>query len=165
MVLDPFTALGLASNIVQFIDFASDLFLKSKELAKSTSGATKENEELEKATERLQHLCADLKWSCRTGPKTARRSDDEAVLSELASKCTATADDLLFALEGLRAQGGTKKLQSFRKALQTVWKKDKIREMEMKLATHRRELTLQLTAMQEYIHLRNCPGLSTDSTL
>jgi hypothetical protein len=153
MVLDPFTALGLASNIVQFIDFASELFSKSKELAKSASGATKENEELEKATERLQRLCSDLKWSCRAGSKAARRSDDEAVLSELASECTATADDLLFALEGLRARGGTRNLQSFRKALQTVWKKDKIREMETKLAAHRRELTLRLTAMQEYTHL------------
>ena len=153
MVLDPFSALGLAGNIVQFVDFASKLFSKSKELYKSSSGATKENQELEDATDTLRRLCASLKKVDQAGSKSAGRLNDEAVLRELANNCHVTANELLSALEHLKTRRPSKKLHSFRMALETVWKKDKIQAMEKKLISHRTELMLLLTAMQEYVHL------------
>jgi hypothetical protein len=60
MVLDPFSALGVAGNIVQFVDFSSKLFSNSREAYRSPNGATVENEELMKATRELQALCVSL---------------------------------------------------------------------------------------------------------
>ena len=152
MVLDPFSALGLAGNIVQFVDFASKLFSKSKELYKSSSGATKENQELEDATDTLRRLCASLKKVDQGGSKSAGRLNDEDVLRALANNCHVTANELLSALEDLRTRGPHGKWQSFRQALRTAWKEDKILAMENKLASYRSQLTLQLSAMQEYVH-------------
>jgi hypothetical protein len=152
MVPDPFSALGLAGNIVQFVDFASKLFSKSKELYKSSSGATNENQELEDATDTLRRLCASLRKVDQAGSKSARRLNDEGVLRELANNCNVTADELLSALEDLRTRGPRRKWQSFHQALRTVWKKDKIVAMENKLASYRSQLMLQLSAMQECVH-------------
>ena len=152
MVLDPFSALGLAGNIVQFVDFASKLFSKSKELYKSSSGATKENQELEDATDTLRRLCASLKKADQAGSKSAGRLNDEDVLRELANNCHVTANELLSALEDLRARGPHGKWQSFRQALRTAWKEEKIVAMENKLTSYRSQLTLQLSAMQECVH-------------
>jgi hypothetical protein len=152
MVLDPFSALGLAGNIVQFVDFASKLFSKSKELYKSASGTTRQNQELEDATDTLRRLCASLKKVDQGGSKSAGRLNDEGLLRELANNCHATANELLSALEDLRTRGPHGKWQSFRQALRTAWKEDKIVAMENKLTSYRSQLTLQLSAMQECVH-------------
>jgi hypothetical protein len=94
-----------------------------------------------------------LNPSGQVGSNTARRSHNENELTDLAKICTATAGELLSALEHLKTRRPSKKLHSFRMALETVWKKDKIQAMEKKLISHRTELMLLLTAMQEYVHL------------
>jgi hypothetical protein len=151
MVLDPFSALGLAGNIVQFVDFSSELFSKSKEIYKSASGATGENQELHKATETLRCLCGTLKRQGQAGSKSVPRSNDEAKLTELASRCNDTALELLSALEALRAKGPHKRFDCLHNALKAVWTKDRIKAMENKLASYRSQLMLQLSAMQEHV--------------
>ena len=167
MVLDPFSALGLAGNIVQFVDFASKLFSKSKDLYKSSNGATKENQELEDATDTLRRLCASLKKADHAGSKSTGRLNDENVLRELANNCHVTASELLSTLEDLRTRGSHGKWQSFRQALRTAWKEEKIVAMENKLTSYRSQLTLQLSAMQECVHhdISKILWVKTDSVM
>jgi hypothetical protein len=54
--MDPLTALGLASNIVQLISFSSDLVAKGREIYQSTDGTLVENLELETITKSLREL-------------------------------------------------------------------------------------------------------------
>ncbi|KAI9785343.1 MAG: hypothetical protein M1839_000361 [Geoglossum umbratile] len=149
MVVDPFSALGVAGNIVQFVDFTSKLFSKSRELYKSASGTTAENEELGKVTRELQALCVSLASATRTAPESARRGSNDAALRELSKSCKDAADELLTALGDLKAGGPHRRWQSFYQALRTVWKKEKIRAMEDKIASYRNVLGLQLMAMQQ----------------
>lgn len=53
-MLDPFTALSLAGNIVQFVDFSSKLVNEASEIYRS--GSTKANDELETVTNDLIDL-------------------------------------------------------------------------------------------------------------
>jgi hypothetical protein len=54
--MDPLTALGLASNIVQFVDFTSKLISTAHSLYTSTSGAKAEHLELEALANTLRGL-------------------------------------------------------------------------------------------------------------
>lgn len=46
MVLDPFSALSLASSIVQFVDFSSKLFSASFKIGSSATGVSRETEQI-----------------------------------------------------------------------------------------------------------------------
>jgi len=58
---DPLTALGLATNIIQLIDFTGDLISKTWEVSKSADGILVENLELEAITSSLQQLSNGLR--------------------------------------------------------------------------------------------------------
>ena len=165
MVLDPFSALGVASNIVQFVHLAGELFSKTKEISKSTSGITRDNEATVKATQRLQKLCETFSGfgikpyysadaSQDDGYSGAQLKGNEESLNknveEIASNCAAMAEDLLDALEKMRSKTPNKKFSNLRAALEMVWKKDKIKGMEIKLIERREELHLALTSILKY---------------
>jgi len=45
--MDPFTAIGLASNILSFIDFSAQLINGAREIYDSTTGTTEDNKSRE----------------------------------------------------------------------------------------------------------------------
>jgi hypothetical protein len=126
---NPFTALGLASNIVQFVDFGSKLISESRELYKSASGTTIESKDLRKATENLQQFCDKLVVPRQTA-STATRFSKEESLRNLTISCKDTAFALLLALRELAARGSHKKWQSIRVALKSVQKKSRSRSWQ-----------------------------------
>ena len=52
-MLDPLTAIGLASAIVQFVDYGSKVIGMASEMYKSADGALKDNAELEDWTTKI----------------------------------------------------------------------------------------------------------------
>ncbi|CZR54196.1 uncharacterized protein PAC_04079 [Phialocephala subalpina] len=58
--MDPLTALGLASNIIQLISFTSDLIAKGREIYRSADGGLIENLELETIAKSLPDLTSNL---------------------------------------------------------------------------------------------------------
>jgi hypothetical protein len=84
MVLDPFSALGLASNIVQFIDFGCKLLSTGRELHNSTDGVLESNIELEVITKDLIDLDEKL---MRSSGLLTLRSESERALQTLAASC------------------------------------------------------------------------------
>ncbi len=81
-MLDPLTALSIASSIVQFVDYGSKLLSKSYELYESADGTTIGNAELEVIAKDLQDL---NEWiQCPLRPRLvcsggAKKSDDVKV--------------------------------------------------------------------------------------
>jgi hypothetical protein len=58
--MEPLVALGLAANIVQLINFTTELVSKGHEMHRSDDGALVENSELQAVTENLQMLASQL---------------------------------------------------------------------------------------------------------
>jgi hypothetical protein len=54
---DPFTAIGLAGNIAQFIDFSCKLFSAARKINNSTSGLQSDEESLNDLYFKLQRFC------------------------------------------------------------------------------------------------------------
>ena len=114
MVLDPFSALGLAGNIIQFVDFGGKLLSHSAELYRSVDGALSFNKELEIITGDLRSLSANLAASSHSQSTALSGADNFP--TELASSCKVLADELLSKLAKLRVRGTYKKWKSVRQA-------------------------------------------------
>ena len=96
-MMDPVAALGLAGNIVQFVDFSCKILQDTKSLHKSTTGKSAENDV-------LQVICRDLMNldNALTAP-SAPGAIPESMRS-LASMCKELAAELLGILENIRVR-------------------------------------------------------------
>ena|SRR5438034_577290 len=140
--MDPFTAIGLAGNIITFIDFGFQVVSTAREIYGSNSGTTSENEDLEFLTGKVSNLALNL------DPKipTSQMTDDERNLNSVAVECTRLSNDLLDLLKNLKARktGSTK--ESLRAVWRNIWKKKEKTELEKRLERCRQLLHLQLTS-------------------
>ena len=96
-MLDPLTAIGLASAIVQFVDFGSKLIKGGSEIYKSVDGALAENSELEDITTKIHQLNGNILSPVSMNSGQLPTLDEEA-LTELAESCRTIAGELLFVL-------------------------------------------------------------------
>lgn len=170
ITMDPLTALGLASNIVQFVDFASKLISQSHEIYRSADGALEDNVALEHVAKNLSRLGGELK-SKRADIKTGREAlarerqwakEDGRVIPEpekvtagkqlqqLSEECSAVSNELLQELEKLKIKGPHKRWESFRQALNSVWSQKKIRALETGLEGIRKQLDTTLLVCLRY---------------
>jgi hypothetical protein len=136
-MLDPLTAVSLASAIVQFVDFASKVIRGASEIYNSADGALRDNAELEDSTTKINQL-NDRILVPSTVTNTGGTLAEDTALTELASTSKVVADELLSLLQDFRSvrrSGSHRKWESFRKAVlaQTPWNKDKIQRLESKL--------------------------------
>jgi len=169
--MDPLTALGLASNIVQFVDFASKLISQSHEIYRSADGALEDNVVLEYVAKNLSRLGDELKSKqadIKTGREALARERDWAKkdgrvipepekvtaagkqLQQLSKECSAVSNELLQELEKLKIKEPHKRWESFRQALNSVWSQEKIRALETRLEGIRKQLDTTLLVCLRY---------------
>jgi hypothetical protein len=144
------TTIGLARNIIQFVDFGVKLFAGSRELYKSATGSTEEGLELEVVTKSLQDLAQSLNTdkSPRLGQAVSK---DERELRKLTAECEKLAEKLLQTLKKLKVKdNGNRKWDSFRKALARVMKEKEIKDLEDRLARFRKQISQVLLLMMRY---------------
>ena len=142
--MDPFSALGLASNIIQFLNFGGNLLCGSLELYRSMDGTSSTNQVLEAITNDLTALCAEIVRAGRDlNEDTA--SESELSLLSLASSCNELGKDFLLALKSLKVKGGRqRRWESTWQALRGAWKESQIRDYERALSLFRFQLTTRL---------------------
>ncbi|ERS98115.1 hypothetical protein HMPREF1624_04895 [Sporothrix schenckii ATCC 58251] len=160
-MLDPLTALGLATNIVQFVDFGLKLFSTSIEIAQSAKGATSLNLELEHAYTTLCNFASDLQF---TDDGTSDRPQSNggaavdtlgkahakairphiAAIEGIAADCQDVCHQLLRVVRGLRVDPGSSKrrLKSVAAAVRMVWSEKKIKSLEERLRRFQELLAL-----------------------
>jgi hypothetical protein len=128
--MDPLTAVGLASNIISFIDFAAKLVDTTVEIHHSVSGATSKDQTVDKAT---RHLKAHAKKLEADAANALDPSLDD--ISDLTSDCEEVAQQLLGHLADVQAKDPTSKRQSAKAAIKRYWKAATIRELKGRLDT------------------------------
>lgn len=147
--MDPLSALGLASNVVQLVSFSSSLITGTLELYTSVDGAKKVNRELEVLTEDLTHICAKS-----TDPQNKifgrNASDSEIALVTLFRSCHDLGQELLQVLQSLKVKDPRHKWTTFRQALRSAWKESKIHEYEKRLGQYRSQITTHLITILRY---------------
>ncbi|KAI3336995.1 hypothetical protein HD806DRAFT_475355 [Xylariaceae sp. AK1471] len=168
--MEALAALGLASNIVQFLDFTWRLTSATGQIANSTCGATERTIELDKIYGKLNTFSLSL----LTPPKTVD-SDNESKrvqalfsnpvrdlqrqvivqshtrdLQELAADCSTLCQHLLSVTSKLQAKGDSShKFRSFKVALKTLWGEKKIGDLEERLNRYQQAIALHFLPLIE----------------
>ena len=140
-MLDPLTALGVAGNVLQIIDFGIRLVSEGNEIHRSANGTLEENRAAEELAKDLESLTRDLSKSQENWIKAhgATQLDPEEIrLRNICDKCTEIAVDLNIHLQKLKVPEGAKhrKLKSYKQALVSVWRQDKVEDIARRLAKY-----------------------------
>jgi len=144
--MDPLTALGLASNVIQVVDFSARLVSKGYKIYKSADGSLVENADAEAVTNSLNVLTAKLQHSFNDGQKTpGQLSQDDQSLMDLCEKCTNVADQLLGKFDRVKITGRYRKWKSARQALKSVTSKGDLEQIANTLEMYRSEIHLHIT--------------------
>lgn len=140
-VMDPLSALSLAGNIIQFVDFGTRLFAEGQELYKSEAGRLKADEELELVINDLSALVRKIR---KTVPPDApdmpqAASDEDKQLITFENICHETvkvAEEILTKLGKLKVEGtkGNRKWKVFHQVILRIWTKDEVDELLKRLS-------------------------------
>lgn len=154
MPLDPLTALGLATNIVQFIDFSAKLVSKGNKVYKSASEGRIENQELDATSRKVIDLHNRMIQTFeRDGDFLSGISPTDREIKKICESCTKVATDVIDALNKLRAQARYSRWQSYRQAFKSLWGEHEVAMLKAKLDTYRKTLdTNLLLSLRERIN-------------
>jgi hypothetical protein len=137
--MDPFTAIGLASSIVQFVDFSTKLINGAREVYNSASGMTEENKSLESIVNEMKQLSSKLL------PTTHHsRSEDEKALCRVAAECNILSDQILDLLGTIKPKLPKSKRQSAWAAVKNKMHEREKLELQKRLDNCHSQLELQL---------------------
>jgi hypothetical protein len=162
--METLAGLGLASNVVQFVHFVSELITTSVEIAGPLDGASQRTIELDNCYRRLGEFSSGLQKESMPGVEneaenslgrltasltslTQEKNDDLdshiKSLENLAGDCKLLCDQLLDTIEKLQVDGPRHRhWKSFLVALKTAWANKKIQGIEERIARFRSIISL-----------------------
>ncbi|KAI0417191.1 hypothetical protein F5X98DRAFT_387465 [Xylaria grammica] len=147
--MDPFSAIGFASNILSFVEVSWKLILEARAIYRSASGNTPNDKTIETAAKDVQRLCAVV---------VAQSPAGAGDLQELAEECRGVADELLAIMEKLALpKGNSRRLNSFVLALRRNSKKGDIDSISARL----QKLQLQLIMRIQWMLRNESSGIAT----
>ena len=155
-IMEALVAVGLASNIVQFISFAQDLVSTSKQISRNADGALIENHELESIAMNLSRLGSNL--LVKTSHNATCTKEDED-LRKLCEGCRHVSKLLIEKLRSLKVDSkfsGSvgRQWASFRQALNSVMNAEEIADLEGRLDRYQKGINSALLASLRYDRLR-----------
>ena len=152
-LMDPLSAVSLAGNIIQFVEFGSNLVCGSLEIYKFADGATSMNSELELITEDLTELCSKLVRPVNFGDERLLPKA-ELDLLKLSRSCGALGRQFQEMLRSLKVKGRNRKWDSVRQALKSQWKAKDIKQYQERLDNFRSEIACHLLSILRYYLIR-----------
>lgn len=147
-MLDPLTALGVASSIIQLVDFGRKLVSQTQETYHTANGATIENVTVGEIAKDINFLNRNLKE--KTVSLEALGADDVA-LTDLATSSQKVAEDLLRILATLEVPKDATPWKRIHKAFKSTQKAREIREIESRLNKIQRQIDSHLHYMVKYV--------------
>ncbi|KAF4539915.1 uncharacterized protein LTHEOB_9727 [Lasiodiplodia theobromae] len=135
--MDPLTALGLAANIAQFVEYGIKLTSTISELYHSPDGTTKENTSLEIIVADMQNLAGAL---------VDENSKGQGPLTILAENCYNISVDLQRIFTDLKIPQDTNhpKWQAFRQTIRAQGKANEIEKLYHRLEKNRSQLATHM---------------------
>ncbi|KAI0854404.1 hypothetical protein F5Y00DRAFT_256898 [Daldinia vernicosa] len=160
--MEALVAVGLASNILQFVDFSAKLIRISNELRNDATSS--ENKDHQVITTHMKALAQGISDSAKAISQTSTTaSPEEKALQPVAFQCCKLADSLLDRLKKCGIQHGqnNSRLQRVKTAFKAIWNKREIEEISNRLQFFRSELTLHYISQSRQTQLHQVTRQST----
>ncbi|KAI0838389.1 hypothetical protein F5Y06DRAFT_45438 [Hypoxylon sp. FL0890] len=159
--MEALAAIGLASNILQFIEAGHKVLSASKEMYGVGHEASRSNNDIESITQEMKRLGQSLSKGVPTSQKT---EEDEALL-RLTAECERWSSDMVTLLDHLKNKNPDSKLKAFKAGWKNYRKQGERDRLEKGLDSCRRQLAIQLTSMSRSDILKKLQDLSNSATL
>ena len=153
--MDPVTAVALAGNVLQFIQFVAGLLDGASKLHASATGTSSMNDHFQDICSTLITYNAQLqKPPVPSTGQFHKPSKHDQPLAECTAACARDCEELLCIMNKLRAiaSRGPRYWSSFRAALSEIRKQNEIEDLRSRIADRHRQMTLLLCAMSKYVH-------------
>lgn len=155
--MDPLTAVGLAGNLIQFVEFGSKLVVGGLDLYKSQDGALPANSELQLITEDLTGICATL-MRPRNLMEERQMPEAELGLQKLSRSCVKLENEFLSVLESLKVKGRKRKWENVHQALSTTWRVKDVERYRIRLESYRSQIACHLLSILRYFSRYSLPA-------
>ena len=142
--METLAAVGLAGNVVQFLDFGGKLIDGALELRGSKEGANSTTVVLEAATKSLQHMCDEL---TRSEHDISRKTMTGSMIDlvPLAKSCRILSDEFLAFLDTMKMKHGSKGWDIVRQSWKNHFKEKKLQRYQTEIESYRAQITSVLT--------------------
>lgn len=134
--MEALATVSAVSSAVQLVDFSSKCIAKTVELYRSSDGALEENVSVQAAVEHLSNLTIEVQH-CAT-------SAGDIQLQNLCIRVSDVSFSLVRVLDTFKVHGSKSKIRSLRKVIRCVWSKERVQELENRLAGFRAEINLHI---------------------
>lgn len=156
-MLDPITAVGLAGNVVQFIDFTASVLKESYKLAQSGSVEPASNEALSRLTQSQRDVCERIN---ATTLAVLPSDLEECAVKSAVDACEDTSAQLIALLKRLaanrKADGSVSRMSQFGAVLKTKAKGSRLEGLQAQLERCQSNLTTSLLALMRRDQIRQC---------
>ncbi|KAE8448858.1 hypothetical protein EG329_008860 [Mollisiaceae sp. DMI_Dod_QoI] len=145
-MLDPLTALSLAGNILQVVDFSTKIICQATRLYQSTSDTLDADSELSLVISDLSKFCDLIEYPSASA-KGLRSTENDIALQSLCQACRQVVTELLARLDKLkvsRSKGDSRAWASLNSALLWHWKKAEREDLVKRLSTIREQVQLRV---------------------
>ena len=141
-------AVGLASNILQFIDVGSKLVSNVWTIFTSGREGLATLLDVQKVTKDLEQILRDFKI-----PKDANVCLDSSDngLQQLVGSCEHLAIELLESLKKFDLPEKSRKRDNLKAALRLIWKEEELKSLQSRLDGYRQEIVLHLLTLIRYV--------------
>ena len=155
MVLDPLSALSLAGNVLQVVDFSTKVICQATRLYQSTTDTVDVYSELDLVISDFTKLC-DLVEYPSSPDKGSHSTENDLALQSLCKACRQIALEVLERLNALklrRSKGESRAWASLNSALMWHWKKEKREDLVRRLSIIREQVQLRVVVGLRYVIL------------
>ncbi|KAK7915288.1 hypothetical protein PG985_012991 [Apiospora marii] len=135
--MEALAAVGLATNVIAFVDFAAKLLKGAKEI--SSRGSLAELDQIQNGTTELQRFTKEL-----MAPTAPPRAGAGKELDRLARECAALANEMIQMLSKINASGQASSLNSVRKSWRALRTKGKLDSIQNRLGAYRESILEQI---------------------
>jgi hypothetical protein len=149
--MDPLTAISLAGNVVQFIDFGCKILSKAREIQRN--GSVQGYGDLQAVTIDLEKHITTLQdglSNVRNATPTAAIEDEDDLLRNLCDGCLRIAKELQDALRKCTSDGPVSKWKSVRQACKAIRGKECILELKSTLESYNAQIDRRLLLSIKY---------------
>lgn len=147
-MLDPLTALSIASSVIQIVDFGCKLVSQSQEIYYSANGATKDNVTSGEITKDINLLYKDL---TSKDQNFQMLDDDDRALGKLVGSCLREVEAVMSLLAELEVPPDATQWKSFKNAIKSARKKGKVKDIETRLLKIQKQIDSRLQVMMTYV--------------
>jgi hypothetical protein len=139
--MEPLVAIGLAGNILQFIDFCYNVISGINKVCSSASGMTPENEGLSVLVDDLNAVAQTLLTDIPA------KTENEKQLCALATDCYTFSEELQQILRRLRVGDRNSKWDALRVKWRSMRKEKEVEAIERRLNGYQAQILIRLQVM------------------